>query len=164
MATWPGLSAALARCSETQGRASGYAACRRREARVVSNSDEISLHNHSVGVGSAASHAATTRPGADSARVATAAPRDSGGRSWGGPAPSRLRPSEASELFQGSGEAVGGRKPHKAQPAELASGILLGSFLVTLKKPLCRVGNFKDYYHGNQRSLKGAFNLFILFR
>lgn len=78
-------------------------ACRRREAPVVSNSDEISLHNHSVGVGSAASHAATARPGADSARVATAAPRDSGGRSWGGPAPSRLGPAEASELFQGSG-------------------------------------------------------------
>lgn len=73
----------------------------------MSNSDEISLHNHSVGVGSAASHAAAARPGTDSARVAMAAPRDSGGRSWGGPAPSRFGPVEASELFQGSGEAVG---------------------------------------------------------
>lgn len=106
-------------------------ACRRREARVVSSSDEISLHNHSVGVGRAASHAVAAPPRAGSAQVAAAAPQIRVARAGSDPAPSRLGPAGASELFQGSGEEAVEKKA--TQNSGLAGWILIGSFLDTVK-------------------------------
>lgn len=89
----------------------------------MTTGDEISLNYHSVGLGSAACHAAAAWAGRrlGPGGGAVAAPHASPGES----APSRRSPRGMSELLPGGSEGCSaGEEKYKMQLAQLGGGVL----------------------------------------